>query len=210
MKLVNTAFPSLCLHHAQSAVGMLKKWLMRHLKFDSKYQFNVIKIHVFTQLARKVFGAYIAQRIGVDMGILRTIIVLSGLMAFIPGPPEDANQDVKTVGNSYADGAGYIQVATGTFSDLSNFCNRQPGVCKTAGYMAYKLERKAKYGVRLIYEWANEAAPQQSNIATQSDPITTSSTKLASVQKAVPVSQSTLQIDDLVPVWLGPSAPKNG
>jgi Family of unknown function (DUF5330) len=143
------------------------------------------------------------------MGILRTVIVVSGLAAFIPAPPEDSVQVVTNVAASDI-GAGYIQVATGTFSDLAGFCDRQPGVCKTAGYVAYKLERKAKYGVKLIYEWANEASPPRSDIATQSDPIVTGSTKLASIQKPKPVSQSTLQIEDLIPAWLGPKTSKNG
>jgi Family of unknown function (DUF5330) len=141
------------------------------------------------------------------MGILRTIIVLSGLTMLIPSPPEDAGQ--MAAGPAGVElGDGYVQVAMGTFSDLASFCDRQPGVCKTAGYVAYKLERKAKYGVRMIYQWANEAAPAAPAIA-ESDPMTTSSTKSASVQPAAFVSQSTLRIDDLIPVWLGPKTAKN-
>jgi hypothetical protein len=82
-------------------------------------------------------------------------------------------------------------------------------ICKTAGYVAYKLERKAKYGVRMIYEWANEASPESSNLATSSDPIKTGSTKTAFAQPASLVSQSTLHIEDLIPVWRGPKISKN-
>jgi Family of unknown function (DUF5330) len=142
------------------------------------------------------------------MGILRTVIVLSGLTAFIPAPPEDAGQSTLAVAMNDT-GASYIQVATGTFSDLAAFCDRQPGVCKTAGYMAYKLERKAKYGVKLIYEWANETNPTPSNIAA-TDPITTGSTRPAANQKLKVVSQSTLEIEDLIPAWLGPKTSKSG
>jgi Family of unknown function (DUF5330) len=142
------------------------------------------------------------------MGILRTIIMVSGLAAFIPSPPEDAAQMANGAAGNEA-GAGYIQVAMGTFADLASFCDRQPGVCKTAGYVAYKLERKAKYGVRMIYEWANEAAPETPNLATSSDPIATGSTKTASAQPTGFVSQSTLRLGDLIPVWLGPKNSKN-
>ena len=142
------------------------------------------------------------------MGILRTIIVLSGLAVFIPSPPEDAAQTANSGAGNEA-GAGYIQVAMGTFSDLASFCDRQPGVCKTAGYVAYKLERKAKYGVRIIYEWANEASPGHPYLAISSDPITTGSTKTVLAQQPGFVSQSTLQIEDLIPVWLGPKNAKN-
>jgi hypothetical protein len=141
------------------------------------------------------------------MGILRTAVVLCGLAAFIPSPPEDSGQ--MAAGPAGVElGDGYIQVAMGTFSDLASFCERQPGVCKTAGYVAYKLERKAKYGVRMIYEWANEAAPAAPTLA-ESDPMTTSSTKTAAAQPASFVSQSTLRIDDLIPAWLGPKSSKN-
>ena len=74
--------------------------------------------------------------------------------------------------------------------------------------MAYKLERKAKYGVKLLYEWANETTPTHSIIAA-ADPITTGSTKRVVTQKTKVVSQSTLEIEDLIPVWLGPNTSKN-
>ena len=62
---------------------------------------------------------------------------------------------------------GYLEVATNTFSDLASFCARQPGVCETAGFVAHKLELKAKYGARLIYEWASEA--NSTPVAVQPD-----------------------------------------
>jgi hypothetical protein len=169
-----------------------------------------MKCHLFLKSGCKFSAVSKDQGKGVDMGIIRTAILLSGLAAFIPAPPEDANPAASAAPGQYADGAGYIQMATGTFSDLANFCDRQPGVCKTAGYVAYKLERKAKYGVRLIYEWANEAAPAKADIANTSDPIMTGSTKVADARKAKPASQSTLTIEDVIPMWLGPPAAKNG
>lgn len=148
------------------------------------------------------------------MGILRTIIILSGVTAFIPSPPEDAQQVGKNPVSSQIAEASYLQAATSTFSDLATFCERQPGVCKTAGFVAYKLELKAKYGVRLIYEWANEVnPPAPSNaspeLADTTDPITTGSNRVASAEKPAVISQSTLRIEDLIPLWRGPVAPKN-
>ena len=107
------------------------------------------------------------------MRILRTILVLTGITVFMPSPPDDSNK-VVLAGNT-AD-AGYFEVATNTYSDLAAFCERQPGVCETAGFVAHKLELKAKFGARLIYEWANEANPTpptalQPDIAQGSDPI---------------------------------------
>lgn len=145
------------------------------------------------------------------MRILRTTIVLAGVAAFMPSPPEDVNQAAPSVASAEASDTGYIEVAANTFSDLTSFCVRQPGVCETAGFVAHKLELKAKYGVRLIYEWANEANTTpvvQPELAKGSDPIETGSMKLASAKQLPQTPQSTLRLDDLIPVWRGPAAAK--
>ncbi len=147
------------------------------------------------------------------MRIFRTILVLTGITVFMPSPPEDVTQAGQSVAAAKNSDSGYFDVATNTFSDLAAFCERQPGVCETAGFVAHKLELKAKYGVRLIYEWASEAntlssSSVQPSIAKGSDPIETGSTKLASVKKTAPDSQSTLRLGDLIPVWRGPTSPK--
>ena len=148
------------------------------------------------------------------MRIIRTIVVLSGITAFMPSPPEDAGQARQSVANSTMADTGYFQIATNTFSDLAAFCVRQPGVCETAGFVAHKLELKAKYGARLIYEWANEAntspsSALQPDLAAGSDPIETGSMKLASGKQQPLTSQSTLRMEDLIPVWRGPVSIKN-
>jgi hypothetical protein len=158
-----------------------------------------------------MFSLQFAPLKGVDMRIIRTIIVLSGIAAFMPSAHEDVNQAGPSVASAEASDTGYFEVATNTFSDLASFCARQPGVCETAGFVAHKLELKAKYGVRLIYDWANEAntpAAVQPEIADGSDPIETGSTKLASGKKLPQNSQSTLRLGDLIPVWRGPAAAK--
>ena len=147
------------------------------------------------------------------MRIFRTILVLTGITVFMPSPPENTSQSAQTVANAKLADTGYFKVATHTFSDLAAFCERQPGVCETAGFVAHKLELKAKYGVRLIYEWANEAntpssSALQPDIAKGSDPIETGSMKLASAKKIPPASQSTLRLGDLIPVWRAPVSPK--
>lgn len=143
------------------------------------------------------------------MRLIRTIVMLSGLAAIMPSPPEEARQ--VTVADAKAADAGYFTVATNTFSDLAAFCERQPGVCETAGVVAHKLELKAKYGVRLIYEWANEAstppsAARQPDIAEHADPIATGSTKLAAAKPLPEPTQSTLRLEDMIPAWRGPVA----
>ena len=145
------------------------------------------------------------------MRIIRTIIVLSGIAAFMPSAPDEVNQAGPATTSAEVSETGYLEVASNTFSDLASFCARQPGVCETAGFVAHKLELKAKYGVRLIYDWANEASTTpaaQPEIADGSDPIETGSMKLASAKRLPKNSQSTLRLHDLIPVWRGPASAK--
>jgi Family of unknown function (DUF5330) len=147
------------------------------------------------------------------MRIFRTILVLTGITVFMPSPPENPGQQAQGVADSKLADSGYFEVATNTFSDLATFCERQPGVCETAGFVAHKLELKAKYGARLIYEWANEANTLSSSdlrpgIAEGSDPIETGSMKLAALKKTPLASQSTLHLGDLIPIWRDPASRK--
>jgi hypothetical protein len=72
--------------------------------------------------------------------------------------------------------------------------------------VAAKLEAKAKYSVRLIYEWANEASQDGTALpadrTARADQIVTGSTTLAA-------GRSTLILEDLIPEWRGP-APRQG
>ncbi len=94
-------------------------------------------------------------------------------------------------------------------SDMAGFCGRQPEVCTTAAYLAGKLEAKAKYSIRLLYEWANDstsipAIPPATQQATKADPLITGTVVAAAEPVAQPPAQSTLKIEDLLPEWRGP------
>jgi hypothetical protein len=144
------------------------------------------------------------------MRIFRTMMLLTGVTVFMPSPPGgDGQIDVQQAGAEIST-PGLIGNATMAFADVASFCARQPDVCRTAGYVAGKLEAKAKYSVRLIYEWASESSgqPQASSLGNQadaSDPITTGSTVLAKLNDG---GQSTLRLEDLIPAWRGPVAHK--
>ena len=183
------------------------------MPYRGKADFRQIRLDsaVFILTVRNMFSVQFAPLKGVDMRIIRTIIVLSGVAAFMPSAPEDVNQAAPSVASAENSDTGYLEVATNTFSDLASFCARQPGVCETAGFVAHKLELKAKYGVRLIYDWANEASTPsavQPKLANGSDPIETGSMKLASAKRLPKNSQSTLRLDDIIPVWRGPASAK--
>jgi Family of unknown function (DUF5330) len=135
-------------------------------------------------------------RSGGTMGLLRKLIIVGGGLALMPSPPDDASlgPDVSQ--------ASYIAAAAQTISDASGFCGRSPEACVVAGKLAASLEAKAKYGARLIYEWASHDEP---TVMQQVDAMETGSTSSASKQQ---ISSSTLEIDDLIPPWLGPKPAK--
>ena len=108
---------------------------------------------------------------------------------------------------------GVFATATQAVSDVASFCARQPGVCETAGYIASRMEAKAKYSVKLLYEWANESAVAPQVPAAfeeaQTDPLRTGSAPVGRLA-AANEGQSTLRIEDLIPEWRGPVKPRKG
>ena len=131
----------------------------------------------------------------------------------MPSPPEEV-----AIGN---DGVVAQQVSTlevlssasSAVTDVAGFCTRQPEVCNTAAYMAGKLEAKAKYTVKLIFEWASEstsdpALPAQSQEAAKADLLTTGTIVAAAAAEPEPTSQSTLKLQDVIPKWRGPGKTK--
>ena len=142
------------------------------------------------------------------MRIFRTILILTGITVFMPSPPDNSTQQSAVAGVDQQ-APGLMSSATLAIADMAGFCSRQPEVCQTADYVAGRLEAKAKYGVRLIYEWAAESSsePQASplpGLADATDPIETGSTRIFKTADAAPPSLSTLKLDDLIPEWRGP------
>jgi hypothetical protein len=139
------------------------------------------------------------------MRIFRTLILFTGLAIFLPSPPEDAG--ASKTSQAQADSSGLFSSATLAVVDVAGFCGRQPTVCQTAGFVAGRLEAKAKYNVKLLYEWANgpgksPAAPAAPADTAASDPLKTGATSAAPARVAS--GQSTLTIADLIPEWRGP------
>ena len=142
------------------------------------------------------------------MRIIRTLMLLTGVGVFMPSPPDEQPPQDQQVSTPELIGS-----ATSAFADMAGFCAREPGVCQTAGYVAGKLEAKAKYSVKLIYEWANESTsePSASPLADEADAtdqLKTGSTSLADAKPTGGLGQSTLSLDDLIPEWRGPAADK--
>ena len=148
------------------------------------------------------------------MRLIRTILFLTGAGVLLPSPPENiaasdpSYREVSTV--------QMLTSASSAFYDVASFCVREPGVCDTANYVAGRLEAKAKYSVRLLYEWATDATspPAATQEAIKVDMMKTGATQMAAAEvPPQPAAQSTLKIEDLIPEWRGPvpqkvSAPK--
>ncbi len=90
------------------------------------------------------------------MGILRTTLVLGAIFALLPMPPQSAEPGHTEIAEALGT-FGYMVAAAEAFSDVKGFCMRKPAVCDAAGHVAVKIEAKAKYSAKLIYEWANDA-----------------------------------------------------
>ena len=80
------------------------------------------------------------------MRLFRTLFLLTGVTVFMPSPPDNAALHAN---DAELQAPGLMSSATMAIADAAGFCERQPGVCETAGYVAQRLEAKAKYGVRL-------------------------------------------------------------
>jgi hypothetical protein len=87
------------------------------------------------------------------MRLIRASIILLGLLVLIPNPPEDKNAPPEATPSNWA----LMSAASSAFQDVKTFCTRQANVCDTADYLISRVEVKAKYGLKLVYEWANTA-----------------------------------------------------
>lgn len=103
-----------------------------------------------------------------------------------------------------------VSSAGSAISDAAGFCARQPEVCQTVAYVAGRLEAKAKYSAKLLYEWASDASsdPELPRTIQEVDSLQTGSTQVALASTGKGAGQSTLRIEDLIPEWRGPVASK--
>jgi hypothetical protein len=92
------------------------------------------------------------------MGLIRKAILIGGVIAAMPSPPPDGQDNTQMAAqSSLGAGIAYVSAVGATVSDAQGFCGRQPAVCSTAQYFATTLQGKAKYSARLVYQWANDA-----------------------------------------------------
>ena len=147
------------------------------------------------------------------MKIIKTIVIVSAIAFFLPSPPDGG----KKPGPASPE---LMSAAVSAAGDMGGFCMRQPAVCSTAMSLAGTLEAKARYSVKLLYEWAIGApqtgstgpapeieAPAKSpaQIGGQSE-----NANFAETLAADASSQNTLRLEDIIPEWRDPRAVKRG
>jgi len=132
------------------------------------------------------------------MRIIRTLVLLTAAVVFLPSPPEERMNAAADVDPP---ATHFIAAAMSAVADMRDFCSRQATVCDTAHYVAVKLEGKAKYGIELLYEWASEPNGTSPSLAAEPGE---SGVTTASGDRARP-GQNTLELEDLIPEWRPPA-----
>ena len=120
--------------------------------------------------------------------LLRTAFWLSIVLVLLPTP-----ESVKTepgVGAAQA-----VTAASATFSDMSQFCTRQPGACEVGSQALVQFGHKAQASAKWLYEKFASSTPAPAPEQTGS----------VSAKTAVQSddSQNTLTQADTVPAWRG-------
>jgi Family of unknown function (DUF5330) len=147
------------------------------------------------------------EKLDLGMGLFRKIMVVGGALIVMPSPPSAPQTGGIEQAAAPSSSWAYIAAAADTVADMKSFCERKPNVCGTAQYLAGSLEGKAKYGARLVYEWANESASGLPRISAL--PLNEASIDLIHTGSAEPrlmsspSGNSTLRMEDLIPEWRG-------
>ena len=92
---------------------------------------------------------------GNKMGITRILIVGMAALILAPMPPNDTTLSTNPPPAAELQTHQLVSVAIGTFTDVSSFCERQPLTCTAMSDVVSVAQAKAKYSIRLAYEWAN-------------------------------------------------------
>lgn len=141
------------------------------------------------------------------MKIIRTLVIVTVGAFLLPSPPESQQAAVTPTPE-------LMSAAASAASDVGSFCSRQPAVCSTASNLVGTLEAKARYSIKLIYEWANKQDATAKPVPTKTGAAQTDAQlDFAAFQMAsadVVPSQSTLKIEDIIPEWRDPLAVQRG
>jgi hypothetical protein len=119
--------------------------------------------------------------------LIRTAFWLSIVVALLP-TPESMKSDTG-VGAAQA-----VTAASATFSDMSQFCTRQPGACEVGSQALVQFGHKAQASAKWLYE----------KFASSKAPSTDTGSSSVNVVGEIDHSQNTLTAADATPAWRGP------
>jgi len=113
------------------------------------------------------------------------------------------------------DAGDAVSAASATVSDLSGFCDRQPGACNIGAQAAVAFGNQAQAGAKIVYEYLNDRASPSKDTATGSVTVNHNAARVQKVsaqksagKNARGASQDTLTSADLAPAWNGPAPRK--
>jgi len=159
------------------------------------------------------------------MKIIKYSFIAGCAALLLPSPPPSQIIEMQGGTRVNLETGEVLSAAASAYSDVTGFCQRQPEVCSTAGSVFSSLEVRAKYNFQRLYEWSTskpsdqgiiQQPPSQNIKIEQSaqleyDPIITGSTYTIIVAASNSTSSvNTLNIEDLVPEWRGPTQTSTG
>jgi hypothetical protein len=113
-------------------------------------------------------------------------------------------------------GAADAMVAAGAaVSDMSSFCDRQPGACVVGAQTAIVIGQRAQAGAKMVYEFFNDRVSRATDKGDKTGSVDKAKSglgtgpKLAAAVQTVPAfpgSQTTLKDTDFDPAWQGPQS----
>ena len=92
--------------------------------------------------------------------LLRMTFWLSVVLVLLPSGGSK-QQTASTPGSELRAGEA-VSAATATFSDMRNFCSRQPDACAIGSQAAVAFGQRAQAGAKMVYDMISErAAPRE-------------------------------------------------
>ncbi|MBN8964212.1 MAG: DUF5330 domain-containing protein [Rhizobiales bacterium] len=127
--------------------------------------------------------------------LLRVAFWLTIVLALLPsGGTQQGKQ-------ATVDPTDAVVAAGAAVSDMSSFCDRQPGACVVGTQAAVAIGQRAQAGAKMVFDFVSDYA---SRTETGSTPAP--KTVAARTVPASPGSQTTLMPADMEPAWQGPPA----
>jgi hypothetical protein len=136
--------------------------------------------------------------------LLRVAFWLTVVLALLPyGSTRPIASSGPQVGAADA-----VVAASAAVSDVSGFCNRQPGACAVGASAAVAIGQRAQAGAKMVYEFINDRMTGGETGSLPPPQRHSDGPNLPVTVRTIPIdpdSQTTLKTSDLEPEWQGAS-----